>query len=164
MSEELKEYPATVAGIAWADLEKGTVILESTIQEAWVLHIGKGKPWTEFSAIKVKEWLEAARNSINAPLVFKQSGGDLHVLTDAQAIGYLNGQATAGLRKHRNNTRRLFTHVDVDSLGQGDRDQLETHQARHALIASAADGARRQTVRLLRDGKKLPRLKPPEDD
>jgi hypothetical protein len=164
VKKETRVYPTEIAGINWVKIKKGDVIPEYKLKEAWALHIGNGKPWTEFSPIKIKEWLEAARNSIDSPLVFKQSGGDMHVLTDAQAIAYLNGQATAGLRKHRSNTRRMFSHIDLEQLGPAERHQLETNQARHALIASAADGARQQTVRLLREGQKLPRMKPPDED
>jgi len=157
------ELPLEVAGIAWRDLQKGDVIPAARIDEAHdLLFPNRSTENESFRSLAVKEWLEKARNSIGKPLVFKQVQADLVVLTDEQAIGYLNGQATAGLRKHRTNTRKLFTTIDVDNLKQAQKDELATHQARHALIASAADGARRQSVRLLRNGAKLPQILPPD--
>ena len=162
-TKEEIEYPVTVAGISWQDIQKGDVIPAAKLREAFeILYPNRVIPEDAFISLQVKEWLEKARNSIGQPLVFKQQNGDLVVLTDEQAVGYLNSQALAGLRKHRGHTRRMFTHVDADQLSQHGAAQLEVNQARHALIASAADGARRQAVKLLKSGAKLPRLTPPD--
>ena len=157
------DYPLEIAGIAWRDLQKGDTIPAAKVDEMWDILYGETRKKDErFVVQSIKEWLESARNSIGEPLVFRQEQSDLVVLTDEQAIGYLNGQATAGLRKHRSNTRKMFTSIDADNLSQHSRDELATNQARHALIASAADGARRQAVRLLKNGAKLPPLLPPD--
>lgn len=163
--KEPQEYPVTVAGISWQDLQKGDVIPADKIDEMWDILFGETRQKdVAFVTLNVKDWLERSRNSIGKPLVFKEVRGELTVLTDEQAVGYLNVQAMAGLRKHRSNTRRMFTHIDVGALDQHTADQLDRNQARHALIASAADGARRQTIKLQRSGSKLPRLMPPDMD
>lgn len=157
------DYPLEIAGIAWRDLQKGDVIPAAKVDEMWDILYGDSRKKDErFVNQAIKEWLETARNSIGEPLIFRQEQSDLVVLTDEEAIGYLNGQATAGLRKHRSNTRKMFTSIDVDNLGQHAKDQLAVNQARHALIASAADGARRQAVQLLKSGAKLPQILPPD--
>ena len=55
----------------------------------------------------------------------------------------------------------MFTHIDTDNLTQHQKDQLSVNQARHAMIASAADGARRQAIQIQRKGGELPRIIPP---
>lgn len=160
---EAKEFPLKVAGIDWQRLNKGDRISAALIEEAYlILFPNRSETELSFRQLAVKEWLEKARESIGMPLVFRQQNGDLLVLTDEQAVGYLNSQATAGMRKHRNNTRRMFTHIDTEQLGQHSNDQLERNQARHALIAAAAEGARKQSVNLLKVGAKLPKLMPPD--
>lgn len=161
--QDPKDLPLQVAGIAWRQLQKGDVIPAEKVDEMWMVLYGSTRKRDDrFVLQAVKEWLESARASIGDQLVFKQEQGNLVVLTDEQAVNYLNGQALAGLRKHRTNTRRMFTCIDEDQLDQHSKDQLAVNQARHALIASAADGARRQAVKLLRTGSKLPKLMPPE--
>jgi hypothetical protein len=161
--QDPKELPLQVAGIAWRQLQKGDVIPAEKVDEMWMVLYGTTRKKDDrFVLQSIKEWLEAARASIGDQLVFKQEQGNLVVLTDEQAVNYLNGQALAGLRKHRSNTRRMFTAIDEDQLDKHSKDQLAVNQARHALIASAADGARRQAVKLLRTGAKLPKLMPPE--
>lgn len=161
--KQAEDLPLEVAGIAWQQLEKGETISYAKINEMFgILFPNRKTDEESFRTLAVKEWLEKARNSIASPLVFKQEQNDLVVLTDEQAIGYLNGQATAGLRKHRANTRKMFTAIDMDNLKQAQRDELAVNQARHALIASAADGARKQAVQLLKSGAKLPQILPPD--
>lgn len=161
--QQQQDLPLEVAGIAWRDLQKGDTIPAAKVDEMWDILFGDTRKKDErFVNQAIKEWLEAARNSIGEPLILRQEQSDLVVLTDEQAIGYLNGQATAGLRKHRSNTRKMFTCIDADNLTQHGRDELAANQARHALIASAADGARRQSVYLLKNGAKLPMITPPD--
>jgi hypothetical protein len=161
---ERVEHPTTVAGIDWRAIRKGDTIEHGQVIEAFEILFPNRPADTEasFKILQVRDWLAARREEEGRPLVFKQTQGGLTALTDEQAVSYLNGQATSGLRKHRNNTRRMFTAIDVDKLSSHQRQTLETNQARHALIASAVDGARRQTVSLLRAGAKLPRLMPPD--
>ena len=160
--------PPNVAGIDWRNLRKGDVITSEQILDMFNII------WDEREVVlapqcslkscmrmQVKEWLEKIRLSIAKPLLFSQKNDDLHVLTDEQAVGYLNGQAYQGLKKHRKATSRMFTHIDTDNLTQHQKDQLSVNQARHAMIASAADGARRQAIQIQRKGGELPRIIPP---
>lgn len=160
---EPPELPVRIAGIDWRGIQKGDRIETSEIEEAYrFLYPDRAEIEASFQLKAVKDWIEKARESIGDPLVLRQEDYGLVALRDSDAIRYLDSQATAGIRKHRRHTRRLFTHVDADSLDQHDLDRLQANQARHALIASAADGARRQSVRLLREGRRLPTLLPPE--
>jgi hypothetical protein len=163
------DLPTTVAGIDWRTLKKGETIPAYKVVEMFHVLFSKSDVLTahdqsqqNWHSVRVKDWLERARNAIQAPVVFKQHQGSLVALTDAQAIGYLNGQAYQGLNKHRRSTRRMFTQIDADNLSQHDRDQLQVNQSRHALISSAADGARKQVVKILKQGGQLPTLMPPD--
>jgi hypothetical protein len=163
------DLPTTVAGIDWRNFNKGEVIPAHKVIEMFHVLFSNSEVLTaqeqsqqNWYSVRVKDWLERARQAIQAPIVFKQQQGNLIALTDAQAIGYLNGQAYQGLNKHRRSTRRLFTQIDADNLTNYDRDQLHVNQARHALISSAADGARKQAVKILKQGGQLPTLMPPD--
>ncbi len=169
MKFHAEELPASVAGIDWRNLRKGEVIPAHKVVEMFHVLFSKNAVLTaeeqsqqNFHSVRVKDWLERARDAIDHPIVFKQQQGSLVALTDAQAIIYLNGQAYQGLNKHRRSTRRMFTQIDTENLAQHDRDQLQVNQSRHALIASAADGARRQAVKILKQGGQLPTLMPPD--
>jgi hypothetical protein len=164
-----EELPASVAGIDWRNLRKGDVIPAHKVIEMYHVLFSRNTVLTaaeqshqNYQTVKVKTWLENARNTINQPIVFKQEHASIVALTDAEAIPYLNGQAYQGLNKHRRSTRRMFTQIDTENLAQHDRDQLQVNQSRHALIASAADGARRQAVKILKQGGQLPTLMPPD--
>jgi hypothetical protein len=163
------DLPTTVAGIDWRNFKKGESISAHKVVEMFHVLFNNNEVLTaqeqsqqNWHSVRVKDWLERARQAIQAPVVFKQQQGSLMALTDAQAIGYLNGQAYQGLHKHRRSTRRMFTQIDADNLNQYDRDQLHVNQSRHALISSAADGARKQAVKILKQGGQLPTLMPPD--
>ena len=163
------DLPTTVAGIDWRNFKKGEIISAHKVVEMFHVLFNNNEVLTaqeqsqqNWHSVRVKDWLERARQAIQAPVVFKQQQGSLSALTDAQAIGYLNGQAYQGLNKHRRSTRRMFTQIDADNLNQYDRDQLHVNQSRHALISSAAEGARKQAVKILKQGGQLPTLMPPD--
>ena len=163
------DLPTTVAGIDWRNFKKGESISAHKVVEMFHVLFNNNEVLTaqeqsqqNWHSVRVKDWLERARQAIQAPVVFKQQQGSLMALTDAQAIGYLNGQAYQGLNKHRRSTRMMFTQIDADNLNQYDRDQLHVNQSRHALISSAADGARKQAVKILKQGGQLPTLMPPD--
>ena len=164
--KQVNDYPLEVAGIDWRNLRKGDTIPANKIEEMWhVLFAEKRQKKEEsFFCLEVKVWLDQALKSIGREMVLKQSHDELVVLTDAEAVGYLEAQAEQGLRKHSNNTRRMFTAIDTSNLGQHQRDQLTSNQTKHALISSAAQGAKKQAVSLLKQGAKLPQLKPPDED
>lgn len=164
-----EELPASIAGIDWRNLHKGEIIPANKVLEMYYVIQNKDSVLTieqqnqqNFYVMDVKKWLEKAREKINQPIVFKQHHGGLIALTDVQAISYLNGQAYQGINKHRRSTRRMFTQIDTQNLTQHERDTLQVNQSRHALIASAADGARKQAVKILKQGGQLPTLMPPD--
>lgn len=159
------DYPMSVAGIDWRNLRKGDCIPQERVAEMWDILYGDHRKKDErFLSIAIKDWLEGALRSIGKRMVIRESKGDLVVLTDEQAVGYLDAQASSGLRKHKNSTARMFTSIDPDNLSSHQRDQLEVNQAKHAMIASCAQGAKRQAMQLIRKGAKLPKLRPPEED
>ena len=160
-----KYLPLEVAGIDWRALKKGDSITAEKVNEMWdILFAQNRKKDQQFVSVNVKEWLDSALKSIGKEMVLRESKGILIVLTDEQAVGYLEAQANQGLRKHKNNTRRMFTAIDQSNLSQHQRDQLTTNQAKHALISSSAEGAKKQAMSLIKQGAKLPKLRPPEED
>ena len=160
-----KDLPLEVAGIDWRALKKGDSITAEKVNEMWdILFAQNRKKDQQFVSVNVKEWLDSALKSIGKEMVLRESKGVLIVLTDEQAVGYLEAQANQGLRKHKNNTRRMFTAIDSSNLSQHQRDQLNSNQAKHALISSSAEGAKKQAMSLIKQGAKLPKLRPPEED
>lgn len=163
------DYPISIAGVAWRDLEKGETIPSNKVQEMFDILFNKedvmsptSNQGLTYKQVQVKCWLEDARALLNKPIVIRQVKGNLYVLTDDEAVDYLNGRAFAGLNQHRKNTKRMFTRINTANLSNYQKTQLETNQARHAFISSAADGARKQSLKLLKDGGKLPRINPPD--
>ena len=160
-----KDLPLEVAGIDWRGLKKGDTITQDKVNEMWdILFAQTRVKDQQFVSVNVKEWLDSALKSIGKEMVLRESKGTLIVLTDEQAVGYLESQANQGLRKHRNNTRRMFTAIDQNNLSQHQRDQLNANQSKHALISSSAEGARKQAMSLIKQGAKLPKLRPPDED
>jgi hypothetical protein len=145
-----------IDGIDWRSLEKGDLIPEEHILDYWNTCYPK-KEWDKFSMVTVKANIEKLREGINRPLVLKEVKGCLVVLTDKEAVDYSAAQANAGIKKHHRHTRRLFTHIDATKLDQAKKRDLETKQIHHAFIASAADGARKESLQLQRKGERLPK-------
>ena len=163
------DYPISIAGIAWRDLQKGETIPSSKVEEMFDILFNKVDVMSpesdqaiNFKLVRVKDWLQEARALLNKPIVIRQVKGNLYVLPDDEAVEYLNKRAFAGLNQHRTNTKRMFTRIDTAKLSNYQKTQLETNQARHAFISSASDGARKQSLKLLKDGGKLPRINPPD--
>ena len=163
------DYPISIAGVAWRDLQKGETIPSNKVEEMFDILFNKVDVMSpesdqaiNFKLVRVKDWLQEARALLNKPIVIRQVKGNLYVLTDDEAVDYLNGRAFAGLNQHRRNTKRMFTRINTANLSNYQKTQLETNQARHAFISSAADGARKQSLKLLKDGGKLPRINPPD--
>ena len=148
-------------GIDWRNLQKGDVIPRRAVIEMWEVLFGqKRERHDNFVYSAVKDWLEAQRRSVNRPIIVTQRNWDMVVLTDEQAVSYLNSQANAGLRKHRKNTRRMHTDVDIENLSQFKRDELLSHQIRHGMIAAAIASVRAITPRANPDPN---HLLPPEE-
>ena len=74
----------------------------------------------------------------------------LQVLTDAEAVVYLNSQANQGIKKHKDKTAMMHTHIDVSKLDGKTAKTLEANQRTHSFIASAAQGARKHALNLRR--------------
>jgi len=146
-----------IDGIDWRNLQKGDKIPKEKVLDFWNIHF-KDKPWDErTSLLQVKGCIEKLREGINRPLVIRQRDYELFVLKDAEAVDYLAAQANSGIRKHRKQTRRMFTHVDQTNLNKAKKRDLETKQIHHAFIAAAADGARKESLQLQRKGERLPK-------
>ena len=145
----------------WRALEKGSSISQEQILEFWRYHF-PDKEWNEFSLVTVKEKIQNLRCAVNAPIVIKQTKvreGEVRfdILTDKEAPEYLAAQATAGIKKHRKNARRLLTDIDLNNLNEAEKRRLETKQIHHAFIAAATDGARKHSLQLQRKGKSWPK-------
>ena len=145
-----------IDGIDWRSLQKGDVIPEEHILDYWNTCFPDSE-WDKFSMVTVKANIEKLREGINRPIILKEVKGTLVVLTDKEAVDYSAAQANAGIKKHRRHTRRLFTHIDSSKLDQAKKRDLETKQIHHAFIASAADGARKESLQLQRKGERLPK-------
>ena len=172
MKPNPNDYPVQICGIAWRDLKKGQTIDAEKVEEMYFLLSTKGfisksnysNRDISFRSLQVKEWIDESRVSIGKPLVIRQDKGSLYILTDEEAVSYLNGRAYTGLNIHKRATRKMFSRIDEDNLSQYDKDQLHTNQGRHAFICSAVDGAKKQVMRIEKDGGTIPRIKPPEED
>ena len=146
------------SGIDWQGLQKGDLVPHDQVTE-FFHSIFPDDEWNEFSMVRVINKLMKLREAINRPLVIKSINKDksLQVLTDKEAVDYSAAQANAGIKKHRNHSRRLFTHINKDNLDPSKQRDLETKQIHHAFIASAADGARKESLQLQRKGERLPK-------
>ena len=107
--------------------------------------------------LEVKENVMKLREGINKPIVLREVKESLEVLTDKDAVDYSAKQANAGIKKHRKHTRRMFTHIDTNNLDEAKKRDLETKQITHAFIASAAAGARKESLDLQKKGQRLPK-------
>ena len=147
-----------ISGIDWQGLQKGDLVPHDQVKE-FFHSIFPDDEWNDFSMVRVIKKLMQLRETINRPLIIKEVYKDksLKVLTDKEAVDYSAQQANAGIKKHRNHTRRLFTHINKDNLDPSKQRDLETKQIHHAFIASAADGARKESLQLQRKGERLPK-------
>ena len=122
----------------------------------------RGDP-RSFAAQQVQERIEKIREELDLEkLVTKAQSSGIRVLTDSEAVPYLNAKANAGLKKHRRNTEQLFSHIDASKLDQKGKHALESSQRRHAFIAAAAQGARTQALHFQRKGLTLPNFSEPQ--
>jgi hypothetical protein len=156
-------------GINVTTMQKGDFYPREQVEEAFLILVPgvdaqiaayergeRGDPMS-FACQKVITAIEHARKELGLPgLVLRAPGKGIKVLTDAEAVPYLNAQANAGLRKHKNKAAQLFTHVDATQLTEKDKKQLEADQRRHAFIAAAVQGSRTQALKMQRKGLQLP--------
>ena len=167
----------TKLGINIAEMAKGSYYGREQVEHAYqvlkprltekLLRYANGEidnnpmSWACGEVIKAIDKMRAESNL--PPLVMRCSDGGIEVLTDANGVEYLNSQANAGLRKHKNKTAQLFTHIDASQLDEHGQKSLEASQRKHAFIAAAAQGARTQALRMQRKGLSLPDFKPNTD-
>ena len=167
----------TKLGINIAEMAKGTYYGREQVEHAYqVLNPKLAEQLQRYATGEISSdpmsW--ACQNVINSidkmraemnlpPLVMRCQAGGIEVLTDANGVEYLNSQANAGLRKHKNKTAQLFTHIDASQLDDHGKKSLEASQRKHAFIAAAAQGARTQALRMIRKGLSLPDFKPNTD-
>ena len=158
------------AGIDPFNLQKGTLIDADRVQHQWRRNDSKADERIQryqngdlssnpesFACQIVIGWVERQRKEAGAePVVMRCDHGGIRVLTDAEAVRYLNNQANAGLRKHKSKTELLLTAVDASQLTDHQQRELETHQRKHAFILAAHQGARTQGLRMQRKGMTLP--------
>lgn len=145
-----------IDGIDWRSLQKGDIIPKEHILDYWNIFF-PDREWDRFSMLEVKENVMKLREGINKPIVLKEVKESLVVLTDKDAVDYSAKQANAGIKKHRKHTRRMFTHIDTNNLDEAKKRDLETKQITHAFIASAAAGARKESLDLQKKGQRLPK-------
>ena len=145
-----------IDGIDWRSLQKGDIIPKEHILDYWNICF-PDKEWNKYSMLEVKENVMKLREGVNKPIVLKEVKESLVVLTDKDAVDYSAKQANAGIKKHRKHTRRMFTHIDTNNLDEAKKRDLETKQITHAFIASAASGARKESLDLQKRGQRLPK-------
>ena len=162
-------------GINISTMRKGDYYTEAQVVDAYHLldpklaekvaayERGERKDPRSFACQQVKGRIETIRQELGLEnLVMNCPDSGIRVLTDAEAVPYLNNQANAGLKKHRNKTQQLFSHVDSSKLDEKSKNSLESSQRRHAFIAAAAQGARTQALRFKRKGLQLPDFTEPQ--
>jgi hypothetical protein len=167
--QEPKTYPTRLAGINIEAITKGEFFTAEQVEHAFFALDHKAEervsrfkagdlkadPLT-FASTQVIEHIQRVRQEIGRPVVGRSQNGGIRILTDAEAVPYLNSQAEAGLRKHRNKTGQLFGSIAREGLTDHERRTLEGYQQRHAFILASTQGARTESRRLQRKGLTLP--------
>ena len=115
----------------------------------------KADPLT-WACQKVIEHVTKLRTEMGLPVVCRSEDGGVRVLTDPEAVIYLDSQANAGLRKHRTKTQQMLTAIDMGGLNEQQKRDLDANQRKHAFVLAAHQGARTQSVRMRRKGLQLP--------
>ena len=167
--EESKFQKLQSVGINIATMKKGDFFTKEQVLDAYYVinpklaeqieayERGEREDPRSFACANVKTAIEKIRLELGLDnIVMNCPNKGLKVMTDAEAVPYLNGQANAGLRKHRAKTQQLFTHIDASALDEKSKRSLESSQRRHAFIAAAAQGARTQSLRFKRKGIEIP--------
>lgn len=169
---EAKEYPVILAGINIETLQKGDVFTADQVEHAYrildnkfeenLVRYRRGELKADpasFAATNLVKHIEKVRLEMGEPVVCRSHNGGIRVLHDSEAVMYLDAQATAGLRKHKNKTSQMFTSIDRSMLNEHEARQLETNQRKHAFVLAAHQGARTQSAHMQRKGLQLPDYK-----
>jgi len=158
-----------LAGVPIANLRKGDRFTEAQVFHTMRVmdpkldskmkryEAGEIKDPRSFLAVTLKLRIERIRLEMGSPVVCRTRDYGLQVLTDAEAVKYLDSQANAGLRKHRAKTQQMFNSIDVNELTTHERSELESRQRRQAFVLAAQQGARTQSLRMQRKGLTLPK-------
>ncbi len=166
-SESVSEVQ--LAGIPVEDLRKGDYFTPDQVEHAYrkindkldeqIERFNRGELRSDprdFAPTKVIEFIHKMRDEIGKPVVCRSENGGVRVLTDAEAVIYLNSQANAGLRKHKAKTTQMLTAIDASTLNEHQRRELDANQRKHAFILASHQGARTQSLRMQRKGLCLP--------
>lgn len=161
--------PTQLAGINIEELKKGDYFTQSQVEHAYRVLDPKAEENIEryrrgelkadpltFMAPNLIKHIERVRLEIGSPVVCRSEQGGIRILTDVEAVDYLNNQANAGLRKHKSKTTQMFTSIDTKGLTDHEQRKLDTNQRKHAFILASHQGARTQALRMGRKGLMLP--------
>ena len=154
----IERYHVRIAGIEWRNLQKGQVIPGYLIEEAHEILWRANRPINPRCVCsRSRVGRESPQRDWRASR-HRSRAWHLAVLTDSEAMNYVNGKANAGLRQHARHSRRLFSDIDSQNLSQSERDKLMCHQQKHAVLSAAINNARRQVVRELKRHKPRPQI------
>ncbi len=78
------------------------------------------------------------------------------MLTDSQAYLYLNKQADAGLKKHKEKTKLMGSAVDMAGLNEHQQREHDTNRRVQQFIRSAYEKARMTTRDMKKRGVEIP--------
>ena len=143
-------------GINVYTMQKGSHYSASQVAEAYqILFPNETNKEPSWMPVLVLKHITTMRENLGLEkVIMRNPKGGLQVLTDAEAVVYLNAQANQGIKKHKDKTALMHTHIDVSLLDGKTSKILDTNRRTHAFIASAAQGARKHalTVRRKNDG------------
>ena len=139
-------------GINVHTMRKGSQYSADQVAEAYeILFPNNMDKEPSFMPIAVLNKITSMRENLGLEkFVMRNPKRGLEVLTDAEAVVYLNAQANQGIKKHKDKTALMHTHIDVSQLDGKTTRTLEANQRTHSFIASAAQGARKHALTLRR--------------
>ena len=139
-------------GINVYTMKKGSQYSADQVAEAYqILSPNNTDKDPSFMPIDVLKKIADLREDLGLEkFVMRSPKRGLQVLTDAEAVVYLNAQANQGIKKHKDKTALMHTHIDVSQLDSKTSKTLEANQRTHSFIASAAQGARKHALTLRR--------------
>jgi len=109
-----------------------------------------------FVLFKVQDMIRNGRSGDLPKLVTHAQGGKINILTDADAVTYLNEQAFKGLRGHNRATSRLAHDIDTSQLTAAEQRNHDRVARVHGFIAAATHKAHKDLRRMRARGEELP--------
>ena len=139
-------------GINVYTMSKGSQYSADQVAEAYqILFPNEMDKEPSYMPIAVLNKITGMRENLGLEkFVMRNPKRGLQVLTDAEAVVYLNAQANQGIKKHKDKTALMHTHIDVSQLDSKTSKTLEANQRTHSFIASAAQGARKHALTIRR--------------